>query len=76
MRSFHRITNDIYDEFHMLESVCEWSKTIPEDMTYDRMKHEFVSSYDWLGPEQHQMNDILWRLAFKLKDGPHTKMDV
>ena len=21
------------------------------------------------------MNDILWRLAFKLKDGQHTKMD-
>ena len=44
-------------------------------MTYDRMKHEFVSAYDWLGPEQNQMNDILWRLAFKLNDGLHTKMD-
>lgn len=75
MSSFHRITNDIYDEFHMLESVCEWSKTIPEDMTYDRMKHEFVSAYDWLDSEQNQMNDTLWRLAFKLKDGSHTKMD-
>ena len=51
MNSFVCITNDIYKKCHMLESVCEWSNTIPKDMTYDRMKHKFVSSYDWLGPE-------------------------
>ena len=47
----------------------------PEDMTYNRIKYELVSTYDWLDREQNQLNDILWRLAFKLRDGPATKMD-
>ena len=59
----------------MLKSVCQWKNEFPEDMTYDKIKYEFVSTHDWLSREENQLNDTLWRLSFKLKDRPVTKMD-